>query len=495
MTTHHDALAVHGDDGLLEVTWSDPKQNHPTQLTVGDFCALLRDMQPYSQGRVTAVIQDMDQHGHHAPGAVTLVQVTDGCWDVLLTPADDGEELENNTEADETAGQVAVPGDAASGWLAALTPPSTPTADSAASPVSVPSAVSAPPAPSADGVGSASSAAISVSTDSTSSSVSAPSAVGADGDDDGLDPGMPPRRSFLDEQSLEEPARQGWRGLLTNLGLRVAPGPAERAERMDIQAVSQHWPGPRTIAVVNGKGGASKTPTTILLAAVLARYGGAGVLAWDNNQTRGTLGWRTEKGPHDATVLDLLPHTERLLGTGAQAADLAHYVHHQTGDRYDVLRSQPLELASAQRVNAEDVDAIHAVAAKYYRLILMDSGNDESDPMWQRMIDHTDQLVIATTTRNDHAEAGALLLEALTRRDPAGAALAQGAVVIVSQADPGAKPAVLKRITNGFHGLVRDVVTIPYDPALVGGRLHSTTLKPATQRAWLHAAAAVARGL
>ena len=174
---------------------------------------------------------------------------------------------------------------------------------------------------------------------------------------------MPPRRSFLDEQAPEEPARQGWRGLLTSLGLRVSPGPAERAERADIQAVSQHWPGPRTIAVVNGKGGASKTPTTILLSAVLARYGGAGVLAWDNNQTRGTLGWRTEKGPHDATVLDLLPHTDRLLGTGAQAADLAHYVHHQTGDRYDVLRSQPLELASTQRVSAKERSEIEGVLA------------------------------------------------------------------------------------------------------------------------------------
>lgn len=308
-------------------------------------------------------------------------------------------------------------------------------------------------------------------------------------------PEMPPRRSFLDEQAPEEPARQGWRGLLASLGMRMAPGAAERAERSDVQAVSQHWPGPRTIAIVNGKGGASKTPTTILLSAVLARYGGAGVLAWDNNQTRGTLGWRTEQGPHDATVLDLLPHTDRLLGTQAQSADLAQFMHHQTGDRFDVLRSQPLELAAAQRVNATDVDAIHAVATKYYRLVLMDSGNDESDPMWQRMIDHTDQLVMATTTRNDHAEAGRLLLEALARRDLAGATLAQNAVVIVSQADPSAKPVTIARITDGFQGLVREVVTIPYDLAMVGGRLSFTALRPVTQRAWLRAAAAVSRGL
>ena len=115
--------------------------------------------------------------------------------------------------------------------------------------------------------------------------------------------------------------------------------------------------------------------------------------------------------------------------------------------------------------------------------------------MWQRMIDHADQLVVATTTRDDHAEAGALLLEALTQRDAKSAALANRAVVIVSQADPGAKPADLRRIINGYRELGVTVVAIPHDPAMVGGRLLYSALRPATQRAWLAAAAAVARGL
>lgn len=199
------------------------------------------------------------------------------------------------------------------------------------------------------------------------------------------------RESFLKSTRIEEPAMKGWRGTATRLGLR-------------------------TIAVVNGKGGASKTPTTVLLSAIFARFGGAGVLAWDANQTRGTLGWRTEQGPHESTVLDLLPAATELLGTGAQSADLARYVHHQTADRFDVLRSQPLALASEQRLSAEDVDAIWNVARKYYRLVFIDTGNDESDAMWGRLVDHADQIVVATTTRDDHAEAGALLLEALADR-------------------------------------------------------------------------------
>ncbi len=301
--------------------------------------------------------------------------------------------------------------------------------------------------------------------------------------------------SFITQEAAPEAARRGWRGVLNRAGLKMGPGAGEQAERRDIQAVSQHWPGPRTIAVVNSKGGAGKTPATILLAAVFARYGGAGVLAWDNNQTRGTLGWRTEKGPHDATLLDLLPRVEALVGPTAQAADMARYVHHQTRDQYDVLRSQPTVLAHKQRFSPADVDAVHGLACKYYRLVLMDSGNDESDPMWLRMIDHTDQLVLVTTTRDDHAQAGALLLRALSERDERGRVLAEQAVVVVSQADSRARPADAVAIASGYKDVSRQAVTIPFDPSMVDGLLHYESLRPATRRAWLAAAAAVATGL
>lgn len=303
------------------------------------------------------------------------------------------------------------------------------------------------------------------------------------------------RQSFLTAETHEQPASRGWRGLMNSMGIRVAPSEDERAEREDFRLVSQHWPGPRTIAVVNGKGGSTKTPSTVLLSAVFARFGGGGVLAWDNNQTRGTLGWRTEQAGHESTILDLLPNTERLLATGAQSADLAHYMHHQTADRFDVLRSKPMVLADEQRVRADDVDAIHQVASKFYRLIFIDSGNDESDPLWKRMVDHADQIVVATTTKDEHAEAGALLLEALADRDQRCAALADNAVAIVSQAEPGVKHDEAESVRSGFAELAREAVTIPFDPAIVDGRLRYDALRPATQRAWLRAAAAVAEGL
>lgn len=304
-----------------------------------------------------------------------------------------------------------------------------------------------------------------------------------------------PRSSFLTTNRIQEPATHGWQGLLNHLGFRLAPGPAEQSAREDTTAVSQRWPGVRTIVVANGKGGAGKTPTTALLSAVLARYGGAGVVAWDTNQTRGTLGWRTEQGPHEATVLDLLPQVDHLLGTDAQSADLAHFMHHQTEDRYDVLRSQPMELAADQRITPTAINHVIAVLAKYYRLILTDTGNDESDPAWLQVVSHADLLVVATSTRDDHAEAGALLLEKLADRGPHESKLAANSVAVITQADPRANKTDIQRVTDGYATLSRQVVTIPHDPAMVDGWLRWNTLRPSTQRAWLAAAAAVARGL
>ncbi|GAA2172456.1 hypothetical protein GCM10009784_02990 [Arthrobacter parietis] len=303
------------------------------------------------------------------------------------------------------------------------------------------------------------------------------------------------RRSFLASDNGTVPAETGFRGLLSRLGIRVAPSKRELVIRAHTRAVSQHWPGPRTISVVNGKGGANKTPTTVMLAAVFARNGGGPVLAWDNNETRGTLGWRTEQGPHNSSVMDLLPETSQLLAPSAQSALLARYVHHQTEDKYDVLRSKPDVLASEQKITADNFDALHEVASKYFRLNIVDSGNDETAERWLRMIHHTDQLVIATTTLEEHAEAGALLLEALRARGGKYAELSQNAVVIVSQSDKNGTAAQAQQIADGFAQLARSAVTIPYDVALLKGRIRWGALKPATQGAWLAAAAAVADGL
>ena len=301
------------------------------------------------------------------------------------------------------------------------------------------------------------------------------------------------RQSLLEEITTQGPAHHGVRGMLNAMGLKLAPSAAELMERDNITKVSRHWVGPRTIAVVNGKGGSAKTPSTILLAALLARYGGGNVIAWDNNSTRGTLGWRTESGGHDATVADLLPRASYLLGTEARASDLEEFTHHQSVDRFDVLRSDPTQLASEQPADEVSFRAVHAVLARYYRIILIDTGNDESLPAWSSMIERTDAIVVPTITRPEHAESARLLLDGLARSGRHGERLAEQATVIVSQAS-ASEPAPAHYV-EVFSGMARAAVGIPYDPAMSNSPLLLDSLGAATRRAWLAAGAAMTDAL
>lgn len=302
------------------------------------------------------------------------------------------------------------------------------------------------------------------------------------------------RLSFIESTAPVTPPTTGWRGVLARLGIPMRPSPYEVTRDGWVRTVSQQWAGCRTIAVVNGKGGVGKTMTTAMLAAVYARHGGGRVLAWDNNDTRGTLGWRTEQGLYDTTLRDLLPAADNLLTAAASVSDITRYVHPQPADRYDVLRSNPELLAADQRLDSGQFDLLMRVAARYYRLVLFDSGNDESADRWLRMIDSTQQLVIPTLAVPESAESAALLLEALRQRDEASAALADGAVVIVTQAEPHGAAAV-QRMADRFAQTVRAVGTIPFDPALRSGALRFDQLRPATRDAWLRVAAAAATTL
>lgn len=295
-----------------------------------------------------------------------------------------------------------------------------------------------------------------------------------------------PQTFIVAPDEHDEPAQLGWRGAVNRLGVGLAPAPAEASLRRAVRTLSQRWEGVRTIAVANAKGSANKTPTTICLAAALARYGGGGVAAVDNNPTRGTLPWRTQQGPHQATVTDLLPHVDRLMNA-ATAAQLAAFLHHQERDGYDVLRSKPERLGPP--FTAPEFDQVVRLLAKFYRVLVFDSGNDETAPVWQHMIRVSSQLVVPTLARRECAEAGRLLLEELAANG--FEQLAANAVVIVSQADERRGIAAAEDIAAAFADRVRATAVIPYDPHMVEGHLRWDGLANATRDAWTRAAALV----
>ncbi|WP_146069707.1 AAA family ATPase [Arthrobacter sp. B0490] len=408
----------------------------------------------------------------------------------------DGAVIEQDTDSDPTESGPAQPVEAIEPSASPVTPkvPAMPEAAvEAAAPVDAPVRI---PVPAPVGASVATEV---TAPEAVASSAVAPAVVPAVAPAKTVEP-LPTRRtampSFVDRPDADSPAQVWVRGLLNRFGLKLAASPAELEQRRDEKTVSRHWAGPRTITVLNPKGGAGKTPTVICLSAVFARLGGSGVLAWDNNNSLGSLGWRTFDAGHEATVVDLLEQADYFMTAGARAGDLASYVHHQPSDQYDVLRSDDRSGAKKRHeVTGDEVHRLYSVAAKYYRLILMDSGNTERGDNWEAMIGHSDQVVIPVKSVDDAAEGASRVLSALRAGDEHAQSLADRAVVIVLGCTPSHGPAKLNELAESFRPFAKSVVTVPYDPSLIEGRIRFSSMLPQTRRAWLRAAAQIAEGL
>ncbi len=293
------------------------------------------------------------------------------------------------------------------------------------------------------------------------------------------------------------PAQLGWQGFVRRMTgglLRLRPGPSEQAHREAVEAVQRPLDGPRTIVVINPKGGAHKTTGTLLLAAAFGQHRGGYTLAWDNNETRGTLGWRSLPGSHQRTAVDLLQNLDRFAeGGAARVGDLDSYVRSQGSAQFDVLASDE-DAASAASVDAFAFRALHRTLSRFYRVMVVDTGNNMRASNWQAAIDAADQVVIVSTVREDTAQSAAWAIDAL--RATGHADVVRNAVTVLSDPAPQRDAVLAARLHEHFGQLTRAVVDVPYDASLVGGSpLVVEHLDRRTLEAWLRVAAVVAGGL
>ena len=121
--------------------------------------------------------------------------------------------------------------------------------------------------------------------------------------------------------------------------------------------VRRNFGGLRQVTVVNPKGGAGKTVAVLLLAMTFGQKRGGYVLAWDNNETQGTLGMRAQQDFHSRTVRDLLRDLDQFQGAHGRVGDLSQYVRSQGEGMFDVLASDESatagEMLTAARVRRD----------------------------------------------------------------------------------------------------------------------------------------------
>lgn len=313
-------------------------------------------------------------------------------------------------------------------------------------------------------------------------------------------PAAPPSLQDLRAQlaaAPEAPARWGLRGRLTRAGMRVSPGTAELAHRQASAAVQRSLRGPKTIAVVNIKGGANKTGTSFLLGATIGRTRGGFTLAWDNNENMGTLAQKGVAAPHHrANAVDFLRELNRFESLErSRVGDLDNYVRGQGDNRFDILASDEDD-ASLATIDGDDFRAMHRVLQRFYRVIIVDTGNNVKAANYRAAIETADQLVVAATAGGDEVAGAIFTLSHLTKQGHGD--LVRNAVTVLSKRDADVTSSDLTTYTSNLSQWTRAVVHIPYDPAMPrakGSPINYDALSEASREAWLHAAATVISGL
>jgi putative peptide zinc metalloprotease protein len=293
------------------------------------------------------------------------------------------------------------------------------------------------------------------------------------------------------------PAEWGWQSVVRRLSggvISPVPGQHELRHRQAVTSVQRSLDGPKTVVVVNPKGGAHKTTAALLIAATFGINRGGYTLAWDNNETRGTLGWRATPARHANTAVDLLHDLERFTDLrNSRVGDLDNYVRNQGSEQFDVLASDE-DAASAASIDATAFGALHRTLERFYRVIVVDTGNNMRASNWQAAVNAADQLVIISTVREDTAQSAAWLIDAL--RVSGNEAAVQKAVTVLSAPSRDPEVELRNRLHGHFGQLTRTVMDVPHDPALVaGGPLSYAALTAASREAWLQVTAAVAEGL
>jgi MinD-like ATPase involved in chromosome partitioning or flagellar assembly len=294
-------------------------------------------------------------------------------------------------------------------------------------------------------------------------------------------------RDWVATTGLRAAARRGSLGLV-----RLRPSRSEQEGRLAVASIRRPFGGLRQVTVLNPKGGAGKTIATLLLGLTFGQARGGFVLAWDNNETQGTLGMRAQPDLHARTVRDLLHDLGRFHHGGGRIGELDAYVRSQEEAMFDVLASDEAATAG-EMLTARAFRDIREVVGRFYKLLLVDTGNNVRAENWQAAVDASDQLVITLSARNDSAETAARLLDHL---DQTGRHELVRRAVTVMTMPPHRKEVNPRPIERHFAARCRLVLRVPYDRHLDSGApVRYRAISPESRRAWLRVASAVADGL
>lgn len=294
-----------------------------------------------------------------------------------------------------------------------------------------------------------------------------------------------------------EQAQIGWRkNVRKATGGLVAPkaGRLEVRDREDRALAASQWSRTMTVTVAAPKGGAGKSPTVVGISGAFGEVRAGGVLAWDNNETLGTLGIRTQPGRYPTTAIDLLERIHLFESGQFSRGEIGGYVRFQESGRFDVLVSDedPRRMAI---IGKSEFERLHKVVKTFYSLLAIDTGNNPRAENFLAALPWTDVLVIPLQWTQDSVESAGRLIAQLN--EAGYTSLTRRAITVVTKkGGPEADPKQIAHWRDWFNQMTSGIYEIPYDRHIAeGGAITYSRLAEPTRQAYLHLAGGIAKGL
>lgn len=290
-----------------------------------------------------------------------------------------------------------------------------------------------------------------------------------------------------------EVAKSGVRGLLAKTGLKVKPGRVEVArlaaadQLRDDENTIRQTTFPRAIGVLvaNRKGGAGKTPTSLILGGILASIRGGSVAVLEVSDDPGTLTLRSEGDP--SRGLEALLSDVDTIRTAGQ---LSSYTAPQTS-----FASVIGTVGRRRQLMGSDIQKLSVVIDDHYAIRVMDSGNQPSSSAFGGAIATADALVIPVLNSADTVLEAVALIEELRGWGGKAQALADQAIIVRLIDGRLEQPQLVNRLTGLLEAQrVAAIYEISFDQHIAErGPITIGNLAPVTRAAFTAAAAGVIR--
>ncbi|WDF38262.1 SAV_2336 N-terminal domain-related protein [Streptomyces sp. T12] len=258
-------------------------------------------------------------------------------------------------------------------------------------------------------------------------------------------------------------------------------GNRERAPRL--AAVRRPLTRSRRVALVGAQSNSGRVTTTVVLGSLLVALRDQAVLALDGAPAAGDLHVHL---PPDASST---PRQLTRLSADAPYEEIRRHTS-LLPSGLEVLAHRALR-ATPSPAYADEYRHIMALVTRHYPVVLTDWAASRLDAPANVVLEHTDQLVVCCTAREDTLAIAGDILDTL--RDRGWGTLADRAVVAATLTGVNQSAAEIAR--SGALDHFPAATVIPYDPHLADPRpIDLTRLKPRTANAFLELAALTMTG-